>query len=147
MAGSASYGFLFGIAFVILARVAPQPAGSIVLWLLVAIHLACGSVVCWRRTALPCATAAIAINSATSSGFAVLAALGQVYPDIAPEYLVLAGLGVLSGAVLFFVESRLNRDKWARWKQHAARQTLWDILTVRHIPDPNDLADGIRRAP
>jgi len=135
MPGSALYGAVIGIVFLMQLRVAPQPAGSMVYWLLTAIQLASGSVVCWRRTGLPRATAAFAINSATAAGLAVLAALGRVFPDVPPQYLLLMALSVFSGLGLFFAESRVNRDKWARWSQPAARQRASDIVTVRHIPD------------
>lgn len=43
--------------------------------------------------------------------------------------------GFFAGPLLFLIESRLHRAKWVQWKQYMERQTAWDILKGRHIPD------------
>src|SRR5471032_1568641 len=115
MSGSAAYGFLLGIGFVLISRVAPQPAGSIVWWSLLAVQLTRGSTICWRRTGLPFASAAMAIGAVESSLLAALAAAGHIFPDLPSAWWVPMGVLMISVPLCLFVESRVHRAQWARW--------------------------------
>jgi hypothetical protein len=128
------YGAIFGISFFI-SRKAPQPAGSIVFWSLMAAHQAWIASIFWRRAALPFATAAYVTGTVVSICFATLAALGRPYPNWTLESWV--WFGAITALVVFLLrfESRVNRAKWQRLQQSADQAGLWDILTGRHVPD------------
>lgn len=134
MAGSAVYGFLLGTGFVLLARVAPQPGGSLIWGTFLAGQLTWGAIVCWRRTGLPFATASMAIGAAMSACLAVLAATGRVFPDLPLAWWIPVGVGFATGSLCLFVESRVHRDKWRHWAEYMERKNAWDIFTGRHIP-------------
>lgn len=133
MAG-ALYGLLLGSGFLVFARFAPQPIGSVILWGLFSVQLSWGALTCWRRTALPFATAAMMTGAVMSLCLAVLALVGRPFPDLAPESWVLFGGGVSIGPLFLLIESRVNRDKWKQWARSMEHQTVWDIFTLRHIP-------------
>jgi len=134
MAAAAVYGIFIGVAFVLLVRDATQPAGSIVYWGFLAAQLAWGAAICWRRTGLPFATAAIGTASAASAMLATLAAAGWIFPDLPRAWWIPVGIGLTAPPPLLFVESRVNRAKWIRWKDFMEDSSALDILTVRHIP-------------
>ena len=139
MSGSALYGAIMGLASTLLALIAPQPAGSIIWWTFLAGQLTWGAAVCWRRTGLPFATAAMAIAAATSAFLAALAATGQVFPDLPLGWWIPVGFGMLSVPLCLLLESRVHRAKWIRWRAcNMERKNAWDILTVRHIPHLRD---------
>lgn len=134
MRGAAAYGFFLGIGAVMFTQLAPQPSGSIVWWGFFTMQLTWGAVSCWRRTRLPFAAAAMASAAATSAMLAGLAAAGHVFPDLPRVWWLPVGTGLLSGFLLFTIESRVNRVKWLQWKQFMERQSAWDVFTGRHIP-------------
>jgi hypothetical protein len=74
---SGLYGVLLGIVMVVLTTLAPQPAGAIIFWSLICIQLSWCAVICWRRTDLPFASAAMINGSVMSAGLVVLALMGQ----------------------------------------------------------------------
>lgn len=135
MWGSAIYGFFLGVGAVLFLQAAPQPAGSILCWGFLAGQLTWSATVCWRRTRLPFATAAMAVAGVTSALLAVLAAVGSVFPDLPPMWLAPVGGGLLASPLLLVIESRVHRTRWAQWKEHMHRKTAWEIFTGRHIPD------------
>jgi hypothetical protein len=133
--GAALYGILIGTAFVALTRLAPQPNGSVVYWAFFTLQLSWGAVTCWRRTGLQCASAAMAVGGVISASLAALAATGRVFPDVPPAAWLLLGSGVVVVPGLLWLESRVNPVKWRRWARYMQqRNSLWDILTGRHIP-------------
>lgn len=138
MRASALYGLVMGIAIVLLTRVVPQPTGSIIVWGFFAGQLTWGALVCWRRTGLPFATAAMTIGAACSAALAVLAAGGHVFPDLPLGWWVPVGLGLVLGPLCLLVESRVHRAKWKRWGDYMEGKNLWDIVTGRHIPPLRD---------
>lgn len=138
MVGSVVYGIFLGVGAVLFIQVAPQPTGSILWWGFFAAQLAWASALCWRRTGLPLATAAMTIAAATSGVLAALAAAGHVFPDLPRIWWVPVGAGVLSAPLLLLVESRRHREKWMQWKEHMERKNAWDILLGRHIPELRD---------
>jgi len=132
---SMQYGALLGVVIVVLTKLAPQPAGAIILWSLFCIQLAWGALICWRRTGLPFATAAMINGSVMSAGLVVLALIGQPFPNLAQASWVLFGCGAAVGPLFLLIESRVNPEKWRDWKRHMETKTVWHILTGRHIPD------------
>lgn len=138
MSGSAVYGLVRGVGSVLLTRIAPQPIGSILWWGVLAGQLTWGAALCWRRTALPFATAAMAIGAATSAILTTLAVTGRVFPDLGRGWWVLVGLGFVAGPLCLLVESRLHRAKWLQWGRYMERKNAWDIFTGLHIPDLGD---------
>lgn len=144
MAGAMMLGLLLALAGALLDLLAPQPAGWAVYWALIAAQLAWAARTCWRRTGLPYATAAMVVAGAMSAVLAGMATAGHLFPELARAWwwpLVLAGI---AGPVLLQVESRAHPAEWRQWGAFMAESTLWDILTMRHIPD---LRSGARPSP
>lgn len=132
MIGSAVYGGCLGFLVTAVNLFAPQPTGAVLLWAGFALQLAWGASVCWRRTRLPFATAAMAAGAVGSAGLSVLAAFDRVFPD-APIGLWLPF--VLAGPVFLLIEARVHPERWAAWKAYMEDKSAWDIFTGRHIPD------------
>jgi len=138
MLGAKNYGYFLGIACFLLIRVAPQPGGSIVWWSFLAVQLTWGATICWRRTGLPFASAAMGIGAICSALLAVLASAGHVFPDLPIEWWVPVAVLMISSPVCLFVESRVHHAQVLRWRDYMLRKTVWDILTGRHIPRLRD---------
>ena len=137
MLGSAFYGLLITLVMFLVGVVAPQPAGSLVLWGGLAIHGAWGATVLWRRTRLPFATAAVAAGVFASIAFAVLSLYGYTFASPPRELrsaLLIVCL-VLLIPLLLFLESNVHPAEWQRWKRFMENKTAWDIVRARHIPD------------
>ena len=132
------YGGLIGIAFFVFTTLLPQPIGAVMLWAFFSVQLSCGAVICWRRTGLPFVSAALITGAIMSTCLGTLAALGHPYPEWPLESWVLFAGGTVLGPLFLFIESRVNRVKWRQWSHHMERQTVWDILTGRHIPELRD---------
>jgi nucleoside recognition membrane protein YjiH len=132
---SALYGALLGVVWVVLTTFVPQPADAIIFWSLICIQLAWGALICWRRTGLPFATAAMIAGSVVSAGLVVVALIGQPFPNLALASWVLFGCVAAVGPLFLLIESRVNPEKWREWKRHMETTTLWEIVTGRHIPD------------
>ncbi len=135
MAASAVYGMVLGLVFVLMTKFAPQPTSAVIWWSFFAVQLGIGARLCWRRTALPYATAAMTVGSVTSALLAVLASLGRVYPDLPPAWWPVIGTAMVAGPVLLMVESRVNRVRCNQWRAFMQRSSAWDVLWGRHIPD------------
>lgn len=138
MWGAFVYGSFLGIAAVLFVQAAPQPLGSILWWGFFACQLTWVAAVCWRRTALPFATAAMALAATASGTLAALALAGHVFPDLPGAWWAPVGGGLLSGPLLLLIESRVHQEKWMRWKHYMERKSAWDILSGRHIPELPD---------
>lgn len=134
MAGAGLYGVLVGLVFVGFAGVAPQPTGSVLFWTVLAVQLAYGAAICWRRTGLPFATAAMTLGSAVSVWLALLATTGRVFPDLTVGEWFVAAIGIGVPPVLLLIESRVNRSRWQEWAHYMEHKSAWDIATGRHIP-------------
>lgn len=130
-----AYGFYLAIAIFLGTQIAPQPAGSIVIWAFFTAQLAWGSSLVWRRTRLPFATAALVVASATSALITGLALSGTVFPHLSLVWWIPVAIGLVTPGILFLVESRVNREKWTQWKEFTEHKTAWDVFTGRHIPD------------
>ena len=131
MYGAATYGMFVLFPIVILKNLAPQPAGTVAFWTLLAAQFTWLATLTWRRTGLPFATASSAIGALAVAAVAVLKARGQA------GFLV-EGIfaGVVVGTVFAcdFAESRVHPVEWRECRAHAERMTAWDILAGRHIP-------------
>ena len=138
MRGSSIYGFFLGVGALLFIRMAPQPFGSILWWGFFAGQLTWGAALCWRRTGLPFATAAMAEGAAASGMLAALAAAGHVFPDLPRGWWAPVGAALLSGPLLLLTESRVHRAKWIQWRQYMEPKNAWDILVGRHIPESRD---------
>ena len=132
------YGAFLGIAFFVFTKLVPQPIGSVILWTLFTVQLSWGALMCWRRTGLPFVTAAQIAGAIISASLVVLAVIGHPYPAWSVESWVLFAAAALLGPVFLLIESRVNRVKWQQWAHHMERQTVWDIVTARHIPQLRD---------
>lgn len=135
MAGSAMYGLLLGAGFYVLTQAAPQPAGALTWWALLAAQLSWGTSVTWRRTRLPFATAAMALGAVGAALMVCATAVGYELTSLplawaGPVY----GL-MVSGALCLLTESRAHPDDWQRWAGYMEHANALDILLGRHIPD------------
>ncbi len=82
------------------------------------------------------------VIAATASGLlAALAAAGHVFPDLTAAWWAPVGAALLSGPLLFLIESRVHPAKWTLWQEYMARTNAWEIFTGRHIPDLRDSGD------
>jgi hypothetical protein len=135
MVGSVMYGCVLALAFFLATKIAPQPSGSVLWWSVLTIQLGIAARLCWRRTRLPFATAAMAIAAASCALLATLAAAGMVYPDLPAAWWPVVGASMVASPTLLLVESRVNRARWNRWRASSQRCSLWDILRGRHIPN------------
>lgn len=115
---SALYGALLGVVWVVVTTFVPQPADAIIFWSLICIQLAWGALICWRRTGLPFATAAMIAGSVVSAGLVVVALIGQPFPNLALASWVLFGCVAAVGPLFLLIESRVNPEKWREWKRH-----------------------------
>lgn len=138
MWGSAIYGFVGALITMLFLEVAPQPAGSMIWWGFLAAQLTWTALLCWRRTRLPFATAAMALGAAGSATLAALAAAGYALPEFPRVWWLPFGVFVLSAPLLFHIESRVHASKWRQWRDHMELANAWDILTGRHIPHLRD---------
>jgi peptidoglycan/LPS O-acetylase OafA/YrhL len=134
MNGSAVYGLIGGLVFVVMTSMVPQPTGSVVFWSLSAGHFMWGAAICWRRTRLPLATTAMIIGAVMLAAFAVLAGFGRVFPDFPRAWWPPIVLAMVAGPLCLLAESRLHRRQWAEWRDYMADKSAWDIVTARHIP-------------
>jgi hypothetical protein len=132
------YGALIGVASFVFTKLLPQPIGSVILWAFFCAQLSWGAAICWRRTGLPFVSAAMVTSAIMSRCLAVLAAMGHPFPTWPPESWVLYAGGAALGPLFLFIESRVNRAKWEQWAHHMERQTVWDIVIGRHIPELRD---------
>jgi hypothetical protein len=81
------------------------------------------------------------IGAVGSALLAILATAGHVFPDLPFEWWVPLVVLMISGPLCLFVESRVHRAQWTRWRDYMGRKTAWDILTGRHIPRLRDTID------
>lgn len=132
------YGVLVGIASLVCFRWLPQPIGAVVFWGATAIQLGIGARVCWRRTGLPFASAAMANGAMLAACLVILAFMGQPFPNLAPASWVLFGSGALMGPIFLWIESRVHQTKWAEWRRHMENKGVWDVLMFRHLPHLRD---------
>jgi len=128
------YGVFVGVMTVVFMRVMPQPLGAMIYWSLLALQGTSFAIVCWHRTRLPFATAALAGLAAISSCVFVLGAAGYPFPNLPEASWIPLGLGIVAAGILMWVESRVNADKWRVWRQRGDTASLWDVLLGRHIP-------------
>jgi hypothetical protein len=146
--GAAVYGLLGGVWMFMLGRVAPQSAGSVVLWGGYAVYGVWGGITLWRRTGLPFATAAVFLATAIALLMA-LAIAGWPFPQRPPGWLTPVTALLLLLPILLVVESRVHPGQWAQWKAYAEDKNAWDILLGRHVPYLRDThsVDGSSSVP
>ena len=88
----------------------------------------------WRRTGLALATGAIAVAAGSLIGGGSAIALGwDPRTNLSTTLALLTALVLITG-LLMFVESRLSREKWRRWKEEGGPRNLLDLVTAAHIP-------------
>jgi hypothetical protein len=132
-------GFFLALVMALLFRLAPQPAGSVLFWVLLGIQTARGDWIIWRRLRLPWILA---------GGVSALFVSGAMIPisirglDLATMMvaLPLAGVVVVWTALLFVplslgLEALRNSPEWRAWASRTERATLWEMLTFQHVPD------------
>jgi hypothetical protein len=135
MGGSVAYSLALGLAFVIFCREAPQPGGSVVFWLAVAVHLSLAASVTWIRTRLPFATVAMSLGVVAAVLIAASAVSGHAFPLLPMEWAFPVYTLLLVAPVCLLIESRAHRREWEHWKAHMQHMSALDILRGRHVPD------------
>ncbi len=135
MLGSMMYGILVGLGFYALARVAPQPAGSLLCWSLIAVQLVRGAAITWRRTHLPFATTSMLSAAASASIIATATWSGYTFPLLPITWSISAfGLLAVAGGCML-LESSVHPREWSQWKTFMDGKSVWDIALGRHIPE------------
>ncbi|MGV3518929.1 hypothetical protein [Luteitalea sp.] len=129
------YGFVLGLAFFLMTKIAPQPTGSVIWWSFLTIQLGIGARLCWQRTGLPFVTTAMTLGALDCALLATFASRGMLYPALPSAWWPLVGSGMVACPTLLFVESRVNRDRWNQWRAFMQRSSVLDILRGRHIPN------------
>ena len=114
MLAAALYGVLLMVVFELFAKF-PQPIGSITMWGLFAAQLTWVAVICWRRTGLLYATAAMAVGAGMFACLTLLAATGQRFPNLPLGWWIVVWCAAASGPILFFMESKKNEAQWREW--------------------------------
>ena len=135
MWGSAAYGCVGFLCFILVTRTAPQPAGSVFWWGFLAVQLTWGAGLCWRRMGLRFAASAMAVGAGMSALLTALAATGHVFPNLPPLWWIPVGSAMAAGPLLFLLESRVHPHEWKRWGEFMEHTNAWDIFTGRHVPD------------
>lgn len=135
---------MLGTALFLMEVVPPQPAVAVVGFGVLALLLAVGAVVLWRRTGMVFATLGFVVGAVGLALFAWLkgrfadawmaAGLAEAGFPATPVVLVLAALA----PTFLFVESRRSPRKWRLWRQRMESVRLVDFLLLRHIPDLRD---------
>jgi hypothetical protein len=111
-----------------------QPGGVTLWFTFNAVQLAWVAEVCWRRTGLPYATAAMLLGSTASAIIAVLAWEGHRSNAIpVASFILLVMVGAAAG-LCFLIESHVHRAEWTAWRADQEDKRLWDFLSGRHIP-------------
>ena len=132
MQAAALYGVLISLASVAFLDIAPQPAGAVVFWTLMAAQLIRGATLCWWRMRLAWAASSMLVGAACAGYLAVLAVSARGAADSGHSAIVMS-VGWLTVALLF-VESRRNPRAWQRWARWMEHQSLLDLVLARHIP-------------
>jgi hypothetical protein len=134
-----TYGlFMAGVMFV-LTQVAPQPAGSIAFWTALTVQAAFGGWIIWRRLRLRWFGLGAVSALCLSLVMIPISARGLNLATIATE-LPLWAVGAIWLGVLFVplsvgLESWRNTPEWRAWSARGERATLWEVITLRHVPD------------
>jgi hypothetical protein len=81
------------------------------LWAFFTGHGTCAALICWRRTGLPYATAAMVAGTAALCYLAELVATGRVLPHVPASWWIPVAIGCLFVPVLLFEESRTHPAK------------------------------------
>jgi hypothetical protein len=135
MWGSVIYGVLLGLGFFLLTRLAPQPAGSLAWWLLVAVQLSWAASITWRRTKLPFATGAMLAGAAGATLIFCAILSGHEFHRLPIRWAVPVYGLMVAIPLCLLIESRAHHANWLLWKKHMEHKTALDILLGRHIPD------------
>lgn len=141
MSGTATLGMTYGVLLAA-AAAAPQPLGLGLFWAVVALQLGLFSMVLWRRTRLPFATAGMVASAAGSLLSCGLNLTGYRWPAYSASFPGLPMLWaapvlalLIAGPVCLFVESRVNRTQYRAWRQRQKEQGVWGLIAFRDVPD------------
>ena len=135
MIGSLVYGLLVFVAFVVFCRLAPQPIWSLVFWVFAAVHVAVGARTTWIRTRLPFATAAMVFAAIAAALVALSTIRGYVFPLLPIAWAVPVYALIIAAPLCLFMESRVHRREWERWRSYMEHMSALDIVRGRHVPD------------
>jgi hypothetical protein len=129
------YGLMLGIVTPLLTKVAPQPGGSILMWGVIAVQLACAAALTRERMGLFFSSLAMALGSAWAIMVVALYAAGYDMFTFPMPWAAFYWLGAIVIPATLHVDMLLHPTKWEAWKQHMKGLGLWDLLRFRHIPD------------
>lgn len=139
MSAGVKYGFVLGVLFVLLGQVAPQPAGSVVLWTALSVDAGVSAWIIWRRLPLPWFRVGMIAALLVSLIMIPISARGLNLATIATELPLPAVIAIWLGALWvplsIGLESLRDSPEWRAWKAHQEHAGLWDVITFRHVPD------------
>lgn len=128
------YGLCMGVAVSALLVLAPQPLGAVLAWSALAVQLAVGAMLVWRRTRLPYASAALVLDACSLALLAYMYAQRYDLFSLPLAWAVLLGALFSMGMLLMILEPRVNPEKWQAWRAFMQEKSVLDILLGRHIP-------------
>lgn len=135
MRGSAVYGLLLGLLFIVLTRLAPQPIGSLILWGALALQSGWMAWLLLRRTRMYLASAAMIMTTNMAILLMLAAVRGQTFPELSIEFAVPSYALMLEGLVLMAVAARVHRREWEAWRSFMQGKSAWDLVLGRHVPE------------
>jgi hypothetical protein len=133
------YGLFFGSLIFAVTEWAPQPAGAIALWTMLAVLMVSSLWITWRRLRLPWFAAGSVAALLVSLAMIPISARGLNLATIAAE-LPLAEVAAIWSATLFVplsigLESLRASPEWRAWSAATERATLWQMITFQHVPN------------
>ena len=134
MSAAAKFGVLWCLAALTIDEI-----GSTTLWTLFwgmqAIAVSRAAQLTWQRTGLWWMSVEMAHGAIFCAALVIVHAFGYTLLALPyPWQLLFFGNAVMI-AVMQFVCSREDRDKWRRWGAHMENVSLFDIIRLRHIPN------------
>jgi hypothetical protein len=134
MTAGFKYGLLLAVEMTVLFEIAPQPWGTVALFLVQAVQLVAYTAVTWRRTGLLIPTIGGSAASLASVLLAILYALGYTWQTLPAVWGVPLVLLIALVPVSVIASARVHRPGWNQWKRHMEGMGLLDVLLLRHIP-------------
>jgi hypothetical protein len=132
-------GVFVALVMVLLCQLAPQPSGSTIFWALLTIQNVRCLLIVWHRLRLPWFAAGCVSALLGTVAMTLISARGLDLATMTTA-LPLTEVVLIWSALLFPVlsvglEALRNSPEWRAWRASTERATLWEMLTLQHVPD------------
>jgi hypothetical protein len=131
---AAAFGWLFGVAFFLLDKLA-SPIVWALLWAALGVQLAASAWVTWRRTGLRWRTMGLMQGATLNAAMVPVHLAGYTIATLPYAWMAIFGVGVALTIAINVGGEYEDRDKSERLKAAATRASLPDLVTLRHIPN------------